>query len=868
MSDSEESLEYDTNEEVFQSDSEESLEQDGTDSYEVSNKELLHMCSGLSDKHILSNELRLTEKKIEALENVKMQSDSNVRQNMINSINNHHKDDLIRLQKAARMDKGLLNYLYDWAAANGGIIGGSTALAAELTRQNKGAYIGWIPNDIDIYFKTEEGVHFDPRNWKELDFQKKYKTAIVESFKANFVRFLQAYNDGGQTSVKGKGFKDSLHESYGLHNTSTLNGSRETPEEKIDKEKIDMTIQVFNYSPNYSNRYEIWEISEDYNPKNIHKVPGDLYCCYPARTLAMPAGRFPQPTHTRPLKVKKGDFVYFDYWRDGGITEKKLYINGQKMIERNIRRMIGMAEEEVERNQVIGPNHEFYDRYIAAKTDITNLRIEANNAAIEAAKQTNTVLPKPDKSKFNDGYGYVNMRAGPHDTNYGIVPCNIVQKKTVFPSLKVQLIFLYGNVSIPRYIDLYYDFSISKVFIDTKTDSLTKLHPDVVDSRSLDKPQNEKYSTLGGVVNTVTRRWLKYISRGFIPIQIRNRISSIKRREVNKGWTQHLDQKILNAEIISGFNEFIDDLKYYFLQKIVDIQNGTLPLQNRAFIYRYYMHGSIKKALEYHWDDGKKKYIIKLGDHDTTYRKKWHYTSGKLPQLDTPFFPDFMKNIIQILNDMNINSDDFSNSSTSTFINNQLDTEINNIIIEFYNEIDVIFALYNRIPRNSKYGFFTEGSINGTGETLLTYRNRRRINNGLQEVDEIDNVEDMQNIANDWRNGETPIRFDTEEEGQEVSRSDVEDWEQERYIDSSIRNATTVRSIEDEKKIAELEQELNSRKLGLVQSVIDNSFDDSYIDVGGVRRNMEQNEDLQRAISQFYGGKSKSNKLLRYVYSN
>ena len=863
MSDSEESLEYDT-EEVFQSDSEESSEQDGTDSYEVSNKELLHMCSGLSDTHISSNIERLTQKKIEALENAKMQSDPNLRKKMIDSINEHHKDDLIRLEKAARMDKGLLNYLYDWAAANGGIIGGSTALAAELTRQNKGEYIGWIPNDIDIYFKTEEGVHFDPRNWKEIDFGKKYKTAIVQSFKAYFVRFLQAYSDSGQTNIAGKGFKDSLHESYGLHNTSELNGSTETPEEKIDKEKIDMTIQVFNYSPNYSNRYEIWEISEDYNPKNIHKVPGDLYCCYPSRGGVL--GRFPQPTHTRPLKVKKGDIVYFDSWRDGGIRSKILYINGQKMIERNIRRMIGMAEEEVERDQVIGPNHEFYDRYIAAKADITNLRIEANNAAIEAAKQTNTVLPKPDKSKYNDGYGYVNVRTGIYDANYGIVPCNIVQKKKVLPSLKVQLIFLYGNVSIPRYIDLYYDFSISKVFIDTKTDSLTKLHPDVVDSKSLDKPQNEKYSTLGGVVNTVTRRWLKYIGRGFIPIQIRNRISRIKRREVNKSWIQHLDQKIINAEIISGFNEFMDDLKYYFLQKIVDIQNSTLPLQNRAFIYRYYMHGSIKKAMEYHWDNGKKEYIIKLGDHATTRLKKWHYLSSKLPQLNTPFFPDFMKNIIQMLNDMNINSDDFSNSSTSTFINNQLDTEINNIIIEFYNEIDVIFALYNRIPRNSKYGFFTEGSRNGTGPTLLTYWNDRRTRNGQPEVDEIED-EDMQRIANEWRNVETPIRFDTGEEGREVSRSDVEDWEQERYIDSSIRNATTVRSIEDEKQIVELEKELNSRKLGLVQSVIDNSFDDSY-DMGGVRRTMGQNEDVQNLIGQYYGGRNKSNKLLRYVYSN
>ena len=134
--------------------------------------------------------------------------------------------------------------------------------------------------------------------------------------------------------------------------------------------------------------------------------------------------------------------------------------------------------------------------------------------------------------------------------------------------------------------------------------------------------------------------------------------------------------------------------------------------------------------------------------------------------------------------------------------------------------------------------------------------------------------EDMQRIANEWRNDETPIRFDTDEEGREISRSEVTRWEQERYVDSSIRNATTLRTIEDEKQIVVLEKELNSRKLGLVQSVIDNSYNDSYIDVGGVRlrsptvRNMEQNEDVQNLISQYYGGRSKSNKLLRYVYSN
>ena len=148
----------------------------------------------------------------------------------------------------------------------------------------------------------------------------------------------------------------------------------------------------------------------------------------------------------------------------------------------------------------------------------------------------------------------------------------------------------------------------------------------------------------------------------------------------------------------------------------------------------------------------------------------------------------------------------------------------------------------------------------------MTYWNWRRTRNGQPEVDEIED-EDMERVANEWRNDETPIRFETDERGQEVSRSDVEDWEQERYIDSSIRNATTVRSIEDEKQIVELEKDLHLRKLGLVQSVIDNSFDDSYIDVGGVR-NMAQNEDVQNLISQYYGGRSKSNKLLRYVYSN
>ena len=108
---------------------------------------------------------------------------------------------------------------------------------------------------------------------------------------------------------------------------------------------------------------------------------------------------------------------------------------------------------------------------------------------------------------------------------------------------------------------------------------------------------------------------------------------------------------------------------------------------------------------------------------------------------------------------------------------------------------------------------FTEGSINGTGETLLTYWNHRRTRNGEPEVDEIED-EDMQRVANEWRNDETPIRFETDEEGQGVSRSDVEDWEQERYIDSSIRNATKVRSIEDEKQIVELEKDLHLRKLG------------------------------------------------------
>ena len=151
--------------------------------------------------------------------------------------------------------------------------------------------------------------------------------------------------------------------------------------------------------------------------------------------------------------------------------------------------------------------------------NIALLREEANEVAKLAAKQTNTILPERDDSKPQGGFGYTAVQVGIHNSVFGLVPNSHLKliKRDRLPN--IQLIFLYGSLSIPTYIDHYYDFSICKVYIDTEKRNkdenidapIDRLHPDVVCSHCLDTPQNYRYSTLAGVISTVTHLSLIHI---------------------------------------------------------------------------------------------------------------------------------------------------------------------------------------------------------------------------------------------------------------------------------------------------------------------------------------------------------------------
>ena len=175
------------------------------------------------------------------------------------------------LQLSTKMDKNIANYLYDWVIHNKGTIGGSAALAMELTRQNENKYIGWIPNDIDIYFKVDHSIYHDPANWNNIQFSNKVQKVIIDNFTAHFGnKNLSAYFSHGHHK-----FKDSLHESYG----NTTRFVNEPPVE--DTINMEISVSTFHSTSNqnyYFNNYrKMYEVIEDIKVDNPNKLPGDLY---------------------------------------------------------------------------------------------------------------------------------------------------------------------------------------------------------------------------------------------------------------------------------------------------------------------------------------------------------------------------------------------------------------------------------------------------------------------------------------------------------------------------------------------------------------------------------------------------------------
>ena len=87
---------------------------------------------------------------------------------------------------------------------------------------------------------------------------------------------------------------------------------------------------------------------------------------------------------------------------------------------------------------------------------------------------------------------------------------------------EIQLIFLKENVDVSKYIAKNYDFSVCKVYTSLQAlkqeHKLVSLHEESIKNRVLDIPNNWEYITIAACFKTVTRRFIKYTQRGFIPM--------------------------------------------------------------------------------------------------------------------------------------------------------------------------------------------------------------------------------------------------------------------------------------------------------------------------------------------------------------
>ena len=114
-----------------------------------------------------------------------------------------------------------------------------------------------------------------------------------------------------------------------------------------------------------------------------------------------------------------------------------------------------------------------------------------------------------------------------HTFNHDLGLCNsrnIMFCSTPPGKQEIQLIFLKENVDVHQYISKNYDFSACKVYTSFSLQALKQehklvsLHEESIKNRVLDIPNNWEYITIAACFKTVTRRFIKYTQRGFIPM--------------------------------------------------------------------------------------------------------------------------------------------------------------------------------------------------------------------------------------------------------------------------------------------------------------------------------------------------------------
>ena len=170
-----------------------------------------------------------------------------------------------------------------------------------------------------------------------------------------------------------------------------------------------------------------------------------------------------------------------------------------------------------------------------------------------------------DKYKNNGGVNYDKRANG--DTIEGYAPNPMGHQE-------IQLIFLKEDVDVSQYIDKNYDFSICKVYTSLQAlkqeNKLVSLHEESIKNRILNIPNNWKYISFAACFKTVTRRFIKYTQRGFIPAHYKDASMT--------GWTNVEKEESLTP-LADSYKKMTILLKFYLYQKIIQIyeQKGEEP---------------------------------------------------------------------------------------------------------------------------------------------------------------------------------------------------------------------------------------------------------------------------------------------------
>ena len=170
-----------------------------------------------------------------------------------------------------------------------------------------------------------------------------------------------------------------------------------------------------------------------------------------------------------------------------------------------------------------------------------------------------------DKYINNGGVNYDKRANG--DTIEGYAPNPMGHQE-------IQLIFLKEDVDVSQYIDKNYDFSICKVHTSLQAlkqeNKLVSLHEESIKNRILNIPNNWKYISFAACFKTVTRRFIKYTQRGFIPAHYKDASMT--------GWTNVEKEESLTP-LADSYKKMTILLKFYLYQKIIQIyeQKGEEP---------------------------------------------------------------------------------------------------------------------------------------------------------------------------------------------------------------------------------------------------------------------------------------------------